>query len=98
MTQKDGASDRSDPYDLNRFISAQEGVYDRALVELRDGAFKALVSLIYTAGQQSSQRKCLNIFFSAISAVSAVSYTFYECITIPPLRFSRPSFPSRCNR
>jgi len=37
MTQKDGASDRSDPYDLNRFISAQEGVYDRALVELQDG-------------------------------------------------------------
>ena len=26
-----------DPYDLNRFISAQEGVYDRALAELRDG-------------------------------------------------------------
>jgi uncharacterized protein (DUF1810 family) len=26
-----------DPYDLNRFISAQEGVYDRALAELREG-------------------------------------------------------------
>ncbi len=26
-----------DPYDLNRFISAQNGVYDRALAELRDG-------------------------------------------------------------
>jgi uncharacterized protein (DUF1810 family) len=37
MTQKDSASDRSDPHDLNRFISAQEGVYDRALAELRDG-------------------------------------------------------------
>ena len=28
---------RGDPYDLNRFISAQEGVYDRALAELREG-------------------------------------------------------------
>ncbi|HSQ78750.1 MAG TPA: DUF1810 domain-containing protein [Nitrospirota bacterium] len=28
---------RGDPYDLARFISAQEGVYDRALAELRDG-------------------------------------------------------------
>jgi len=37
MTQKDSASDRSDPYDLNRFISAQQGLYDRALVELQDG-------------------------------------------------------------
>ena len=27
----------SDPCDLNRFISAQEGVYDRALNELRGG-------------------------------------------------------------
>ncbi len=26
-----------DPYDLNRFVSAQEGVYERALAELRDG-------------------------------------------------------------
>jgi uncharacterized protein (DUF1810 family) len=26
-----------DPYELNRFISAQTGVYDRALAELRDG-------------------------------------------------------------
>jgi uncharacterized protein (DUF1810 family) len=31
------AADRSDPYDLNRFISAQEGVYDRALAELQVG-------------------------------------------------------------
>ena len=33
----DRAVDRNDPYDLNRFISAQEGVYDRALAELRGG-------------------------------------------------------------
>ena len=26
-----------DPYDLNRFISAQQGIYDRALAELKDG-------------------------------------------------------------
>ena len=26
-----------DPYDLNRFLSAQEGVYTRALAELKDG-------------------------------------------------------------
>jgi len=37
MLQGDSASNRSDPYDLNRFISAQEGVYDRALAELRGG-------------------------------------------------------------
>ena len=37
MIQGDSASNRSDPYDLNRFISAQEGVYDRALNELRGG-------------------------------------------------------------
>ena len=37
MIQGDSASNRSDPYDLNRFISAQEGVYDRALDELRGG-------------------------------------------------------------
>ncbi len=37
MIQGDSASDRSDPYDLNRFISAQEGVYGRALAELREG-------------------------------------------------------------
>lgn len=37
MIQGDSTSDRGDPYDLNRFITAQEGVYDRALVELRDG-------------------------------------------------------------
>ncbi len=37
MIQGDSASDRSDPYDLNRFISAQEGVYGRALAELCEG-------------------------------------------------------------
>jgi len=37
MIQGDRASNGSDPYDLNRFISAQEGVYDRALAELRGG-------------------------------------------------------------
>jgi uncharacterized protein (DUF1810 family) len=37
MIQGDSSSDRGDPYDLNRFISAQEGVYDRALAELCDG-------------------------------------------------------------
>jgi len=26
-----------DPYDLNRFLSAQQGVYERALAELKDG-------------------------------------------------------------
>jgi len=26
-----------DPYNLNRFLSAQEGVYERALAELKDG-------------------------------------------------------------
>ncbi len=37
MIQGDSASDRGAPHDLNRFISAQEGVYDRALAELRGG-------------------------------------------------------------
>lgn len=37
LTNKDTPSDRSDPFDLNRFISAQEEVYERALAELRDG-------------------------------------------------------------
>jgi uncharacterized protein (DUF1810 family) len=37
MVKGNSASDRNDPYDLNRFISAQEGVYDRALIELRGG-------------------------------------------------------------
>ncbi len=37
MIEEDKASDPNDPYDLNRFISAQEGVYDRVLAELRGG-------------------------------------------------------------
>jgi uncharacterized protein (DUF1810 family) len=37
MAREISSSDRSDPYDLNRFISAQQGVYDRALAELRGG-------------------------------------------------------------
>jgi uncharacterized protein (DUF1810 family) len=37
MTKGSGAVDRGDPYDLNRFISAQEGIYDRVLAELRGG-------------------------------------------------------------
>jgi uncharacterized protein (DUF1810 family) len=37
MISGDSTSDRKEPYDLNRFITAQEGVYDRALAELRDG-------------------------------------------------------------
>jgi uncharacterized protein (DUF1810 family) len=37
MTQGGRASQSSDPFNLDRFINAQEGVYDRALAELRDG-------------------------------------------------------------
>ena len=37
MIQRDSTSDRGDPFDLSRFISAQKGIYDRALAELRDG-------------------------------------------------------------
>ncbi len=37
MIQGDSASDRRDPFDLTRFISAQQGVYVRALAELHDG-------------------------------------------------------------
>jgi uncharacterized protein (DUF1810 family) len=37
MARGDEAVDHDDPYELNRFISAQKGVYDRALAELRDG-------------------------------------------------------------
>jgi uncharacterized protein (DUF1810 family) len=31
------SSDRADPYDLQRFVEAQNRVYDTALAELRDG-------------------------------------------------------------
>ena len=37
MIKEDSASDRGDPYDLNRFVTAQDGIYGRALAELRDG-------------------------------------------------------------
>ena len=37
MIKEKSASGRDDPYDLNRFLSAQEGVYDRVLTELRGG-------------------------------------------------------------
>ena len=37
MINEDKKIDSNDPYDLKRFISAQEGVYDRALAELRSG-------------------------------------------------------------
>jgi uncharacterized protein (DUF1810 family) len=37
MIEGESASERGDPYDLARFISAQVGVYDRALAELRGG-------------------------------------------------------------
>jgi uncharacterized protein (DUF1810 family) len=34
---KQGGMNSGDPYDLNRFLSAQEGVYERALAELKGG-------------------------------------------------------------
>ena len=37
MAKGSGAADRDYAYELNRFLSAQEGVYDRVLVELRGG-------------------------------------------------------------
>jgi uncharacterized protein (DUF1810 family) len=37
MAKGSEAVDRDDPYELNRFISAQKGVYDRVLAELRGG-------------------------------------------------------------
>ncbi len=37
MGKEDGMADRTDPHDLGRFLTAQEGVYDRALAELRAG-------------------------------------------------------------
>jgi uncharacterized protein (DUF1810 family) len=37
MIHENRASDRGDPFDLNRFLSAQEGVYDRVIAELRAG-------------------------------------------------------------
>lgn len=37
MISGERKTDLSDPYDLNRFLTAQEGVYDRALTEVRSG-------------------------------------------------------------
>jgi uncharacterized protein (DUF1810 family) len=37
MTRGNSVFENGDPYDLKRFIGAQEGIYDRALAELRDG-------------------------------------------------------------
>jgi uncharacterized protein (DUF1810 family) len=37
MAKGNEAVDRDDTYELNRFISAQKGVYDLVLAELRDG-------------------------------------------------------------
>jgi uncharacterized protein (DUF1810 family) len=37
MANGSEAVDRDDPYELNRFISAQQGIYDRVLSELRSG-------------------------------------------------------------
>lgn len=37
MTHGSEVAGRSDPYELNRFISAQDGIYDRVLAELRGG-------------------------------------------------------------
>ncbi len=37
MTESDSAADRGDSYDSDRFLSAQGGMYDRTLAELRDG-------------------------------------------------------------
>ena len=37
MIKGNDPDDRGDPFDLNRFISAQEGIYDRVLSEVRGG-------------------------------------------------------------
>ncbi len=37
MTHGSEVAGRSDPNELNRFISAQDGIYDRVLAELRGG-------------------------------------------------------------
>ncbi len=37
MKKPSDTVDRSDPFDLGRFVSAQEGIYDRVLAELRRG-------------------------------------------------------------
>jgi uncharacterized protein (DUF1810 family) len=37
MTKAGDRNDHFDPHDLNRFVHAQEGVYERALSEIRSG-------------------------------------------------------------
>lgn len=37
MSKEDNAANREDPFELNRFISAQEGIYAGVLAELRGG-------------------------------------------------------------
>lgn len=37
MAKGSGGVDHDAPHDLNRFVSAQEGVYDRVLAEVRGG-------------------------------------------------------------
>jgi len=37
MVRPSGKFDRGDPFDLGRFTSAQEGIYDSVLSELREG-------------------------------------------------------------
>ena len=37
MAKAGDRNDHFDPYDLNRFVQAQEGVYERALSEIRSG-------------------------------------------------------------
>ena len=37
MPNSNQSTDQADPFDLARFTSAQEGVYDRALAEIRNG-------------------------------------------------------------
>ncbi len=56
MISGDIESDRNDPYDLNRFTSAQEGVYDRAgnkrvrpfVMVLINAAIPALALIFWT--------------------------------------------------
>ncbi len=37
MIKENRSADPDDPYDLDRFVDAQQGVYDRVLIELRSG-------------------------------------------------------------
>jgi uncharacterized protein (DUF1810 family) len=54
--------DKSDPYDLNRFVSAQEGVFEVALAELRRGQKRShwmwfIFPQIAGLGSSSTSRK-----------------------------------------